>query len=116
VSRMRPRSPYNETVRRLRRICVWIVPGAIVAGAIWLYTYQVPVLVTYVDRTGHQFHPPQRSTEQPWWSAPATFLLVVIGTALIMGLVPERRHLLRRFGESFGWTLPARRASGPRGR
>ena len=86
-----------------------IVVAATAIGATWLYSYQAPVVVTYVDRRGVQFHPPQRFLEQPWWAPPAMVVLVVIGVVAIVLVIPERRKVIRWFTGQFGLAMPRQR-------
>jgi hypothetical protein len=90
---------YNRSGMKITRGgCAWIVLAATLAGAVWVYTYRVAVTVEYIDRFGYRFHPSEVVRESPWWGAPATVALIVIGAATIMWLLPERRRLiLRRF-------------------
>ena len=78
------------------------VAGATWRGAAWLYTYQEGVVIKWVDRTGYQFQPPSHSTQQPWWASPATVLLLLLGTTLVLWLIPDGRRLLKRYAEHFG--------------
>jgi hypothetical protein len=78
------------------------VAGAAWRGAAWLYRYQEGVVIKWVDRTGHQFQPPSHSTQQPWWASPATVLLLLLGTTLVLWLIPDGRRLLKRYAEHFG--------------
>jgi hypothetical protein len=50
----------------------------------------------------HQYHPPDRFSVQPWWTPTVAFAAIVIGAAIILWLLPERRRLVRRFVAHFG--------------
>ena len=88
------------------RACALVVVAAASAGATWLYSYQAPVVVTYVDRKGIRFHAPQRFTEQPWWAAPVIVVLILIGIAAVVLVIPGRRMLIRWFTGQFGLMAP----------
>lgn len=88
-------------VRFVRRYCASGVLGATVIAAVWLYTYRVATVVHYIDRTGREFRSSERISEQPWWSAPATVLVVLIGAGLGLWLLPERERLVTRFRARF---------------
>jgi hypothetical protein len=78
---------------RRRAVCLWIAVAATLAGAIWLYTYRVPVTIEYVDHIGrsrYRFHPTQHLREQAWWSAYATVALLLLGGAAVVWLLPDR--------------------------
>jgi hypothetical protein len=94
-------------VKVIRRLGVVTVLGITAVGAAWAYTYQVPVVYTFVDRYG-TYHPPDRSTEQAWWAAPVTLLIILAGAAAVMWLMPERRRIFRSFGRQFGMSAPRR--------
>jgi hypothetical protein len=85
----------------VRIVCATIVLGATVAGNVWVYTYREWNVIEYIDPLGRHFHPSQRVREQPWWSAPAAVALVVIGAAIVVRLLPERRRLIRGFADHF---------------
>lgn len=90
----------------VRRAAVWVVASATLAAATWVYTYQVPVIVRFIDATGTPFHPAESSTEQPWWGVPATVLVVLLGAVAIIWLAPATRGVLRRFAAQFGVATP----------
>jgi cytochrome c-type biogenesis protein CcmH/NrfF len=68
----------------------------------------MPEVITFVDRFG-TYHPPDRTMEQAWWSAPVTVLIVLASAAAVLCLMPERRRLLTRFAAQFGMSAPRRR-------
>jgi hypothetical protein len=98
-------------VTRARRIGVGAALGATVAAAAWLCTYEAPAVVRYVDLTGREFHPAGLSLEQPWWSAPATVLVLLAGAAPTLRFVLGGRRLASRLAASFGAVPPPRRRS-----
>ena len=88
-------------MRTTRIYSAGVVLGAALAAAVWLYTYRVWTVSEYIDRTGRQFHPPERVRMQPWWSVPATVALAVIGAGISLWLLPEHRRLIRRVVAQF---------------
>jgi hypothetical protein len=91
---------------RTRVASAWLVFAVTLLGVVWLLTYQVGRLFEYIEylddgRIRHHFNPSQRVGEQPWWTVPAAVALVLIGTALILWLLPERRRLVRRHVDRF---------------
>ena len=79
----------------VRRWRAWIVLAASLIGAVWVYSYRVTEIVTYVDPHGRRFHPDRHLSVQPWWSTPAAVLVAVVGVALFTRLLPRRERLLR---------------------
>jgi len=91
-------------VTKPRAVCLWSVVAATLAGAIWLYTYRVPMTIEFVGHIGqfrYHFLPTEHLREQPWWSVYATVALLLIGGAAIVWLLPDRRRLLSRLPRPF---------------
>jgi hypothetical protein len=63
--------------------------AATLAVAVWLYTYRVSELYEYIDRAGTHYHPAERMSVQPWWSTPATIVVLVLGVAATISLLPK---------------------------
>jgi hypothetical protein len=76
------------------------VLGATVTAAVWVYTYRVWRVNEYIDRTGVRFHASDCVRTQPWWSVPATVVLLLIG-AISVWLLPDHRRLIRRVASRF---------------
>ena len=79
--------------------CAGAALGATLVAAAWLYTYRVSRVVQYVeyiDGTPREFRAADRLSEQPWWGAPATVALILVGTAVSLWLLPERRRIIDR--------------------
>jgi hypothetical protein len=74
--------------------------AATLAVAVWLYTYRVSELYEYIDRAGTHYHPAERMSVQPWWSTPATIVVLVLGVAATISLLPKRRRIVAR---TFGY-------------
>ena len=66
-----------------------------------MYTYRIWTVVEYIDPTGHHFHASERVRESPWWSAPATVVLMFLGSAVVLWLLPGQRTLISRFTDQF---------------
>jgi hypothetical protein len=93
-------------VRIHRDLYAWIVLGATLVGAVWLYTYRVWSVVEYIQYsrfgpTKYHFHRSDRVRMQPWWSVYAAVALMLIGAAVVVWLLPEqkRKRLIRRFAK-----------------
>lgn len=69
--------------------------------AVWLYAYEVRTTVEFIDARGERFRPSYSILEQPWWSVPAAFAVILLGGALAIGLVPELRNLPRGLAHRF---------------
>jgi hypothetical protein len=70
-------------------------------GAVWLYTYRVPVVLEFIDSGGRRYNPNLTISEQPWWSVPAAVALLLAGVAIVMWLRPETRSPVRCFADRF---------------
>jgi hypothetical protein len=91
-------------VRIHRDLYARIVLAATLVGAAWLYTYRVWTVFEYnyyVGKTRYHFHPSERVRVQPWWSVYATVAAMLIGGAIVVWLLPERKRkrLIRRFAK-----------------
>lgn len=71
-----------------------------------MYTYRVWTVFEYnyylgQTRTRYQFHPSERVRVQPWWSVYAAVAVVLIGGAIVVRLLPERKRarLIKRFAK-----------------
>jgi hypothetical protein len=88
-------------VRTGRIVSATAALAATLGGALWLYTYRIWTVVEYIDPTGQHFHASERVRESPWWSAPASVVLMFLGSAVVLWLLPGQRTLIRRFTEQF---------------
>ena len=83
----------------VRRWRAWIVLAASVIGAVWIYSLRIShsvVILSYVDPHGRPHYDRDHHLgAQPWWSTPGAVLLVVIGMALFVRLLPARTRILR---------------------
>jgi hypothetical protein len=91
-------------VRNARIVCATIFLAATVAGALWAYTYRVWTTYGYVEywgQAGYHFHATGRGRESAWWSAPASVVVLFLGVAIALWLLPGQRSLIRRLTDQF---------------
>lgn len=65
-------------------------------AALWLYSYRTWDTIQVFDPRG-QVVASTRVRAQPWWSVYGTLALTVAGAGVSLWLLPEGRHLIRRF-------------------
>jgi hypothetical protein len=83
-------------VRRTRNIAAAILLAATLAGTSWLYLYRVRSVATFIDQRGYTYHPSNTMSVQPWWSVFAAVLLLAVGTAVVISVMPDRSRVLDR--------------------
>jgi len=91
-----------------------IVLGVALTVAVWLFTYRVSDVAEHIFYSGgkrHVFHPPTHLSVQPWWAAPASIGVLLVGGAISVWLLPGSQGLVRRLAQHFA-ALSGRRLGG----
>jgi Glu/Leu/Phe/Val dehydrogenase, dimerisation domain len=108
-----------RNVRRSRSIAAAIILAATLAGSTWLYLYRVRSVARFIDERGYTYHAPYTMSVQPWWSVFAAVLLLAVGTAAVIWVMPDRsrilgrlRHVMSASESSSGSASPTRAVTG----